>query len=219
MVSHHSGGEEHEVSDFEIKYRSSSYDQLQSVFNELYDEYLKLSRKFSKQKKTILNLESEANITKVELDLIKNSVCNNCSFFESKIVELNQVIAKYEKGLDNMLSSQIFSNNKYGLGFSNFDKTSSSQTIFVKATSKFNKTESKKEHVVSHHKIPYNRNKFYVNKKNHVFRPICFYLNAKGHTSNACYIRNYGIPYGEYVQVIIGSKPRESKEYWLPQHY
>lgn len=35
-------------------------------------------------------------------------------------MELNQVIAKYEKGkieLDNVLSSKIFSNNKYGLDF------------------------------------------------------------------------------------------------------
>lgn len=75
-----------------------SYDELQSAFNELHDEFLKISRKYSKQNKTILNLESEANITKVELDLIKNSTCNNCSSFESKIVKLNQVIAKYEKG-------------------------------------------------------------------------------------------------------------------------
>lgn len=51
-----------------------------------------------------------------------------------------------------MLSSQIFLNNKYGLDFSNFDKPSTNQTIFVKATSKFNNKESNKEHVVNHHK-------------------------------------------------------------------
>lgn len=65
-------------------------------FHELHDELLKISRKCSSQKKTILNLESKANNTQVELDLIKNSACNNCSYLEFKIVELNQVIMKYE---------------------------------------------------------------------------------------------------------------------------
>lgn len=100
-----------------------------------------------------------------------------------------------------MSSSQRFSNNKFGFCFSNFDKPSTSSTIFIKATSKFNNKESNKEHVVSHHKRPYDRNNFYVNKRNHVFRPICFYCNAKGHTFNVCYIRNCRILYSEYVWV------------------
>lgn len=37
--------------------------------------------------------------------------------------------------------------------------------------------------------------------------------------SNTCYIRNYGIPYGEYVLVRKGSNPSEPKEYWVPKHY
>lgn len=52
-------------------------------------------------------LESEASNIKVELDLIKNSACNNCSSVESKIVELNQMNKKYEKDqiiLENVLS-------------------------------------------------------------------------------------------------------------------
>lgn len=84
------------------------------------------------------------------------------------------MIKIYEKGqigLKYVLSSQIYSSNKYGLGFSNFDKLSTSQTILVKTTSKFNKKESKKVHVVNHHKKPHDRNNFYVNKRNHVFRP------------------------------------------------
>lgn len=54
-------------------------------------------------------------------------------------MELNIVITKYEKekiGLNNVLSSQRFSNGKCGLRFSNFDKSSTSQTIFVKFTRK-----------------------------------------------------------------------------------
>lgn len=124
MASHHSSDEEHEVSDSKIDDKPS-YEELQSTFNELHDEILKLFGKFSKQNKTILNIEREANITKLELDLIKNSACNKSSSFESKIMELNQVLAKHEKGeidLDNVLSSQRFLNNKCGLGFSNLDK-------------------------------------------------------------------------------------------------
>lgn len=59
--------------------------------------------------------------------------------------------------------------------------------------------------------MPYDRNNFYVNKRNHIFRPTYFYCNEKGHTSNTCYIRNYGIPYGEYVWVRKRSIPRGPK--------
>lgn len=34
---------------------------------------------------------------KVELDQVKNSACNKCETLESKVVELNQVLKKYEK--------------------------------------------------------------------------------------------------------------------------
>lgn len=63
-----------------------------------------------------------------------------------------------------MLSSQIYSTNKCGLGFSHFDKRSTSQTIFVNATREFNHKESIKLLVVDHHKMPYDRNNFYVVK-------------------------------------------------------
>ena len=46
MVSHHSSDEEHKVSDSEID-DIPSYDELQSVFHELHDELLKISRKCS----------------------------------------------------------------------------------------------------------------------------------------------------------------------------
>lgn len=55
------------------------------------------------------------------------------------------MIKKYENGeigLENVLSSQIYSNKKCGLVFSNFDKPSTSKIIFVKATRKFNNKES-----------------------------------------------------------------------------
>lgn len=51
MASHHSSDEEYKVSNSEIDDRPS-YDELQSVFNELHDEFFKLFRKCSKQRKT-----------------------------------------------------------------------------------------------------------------------------------------------------------------------
>lgn len=60
MASHHSNDEENEVSDSEIN-DIPSYDELQNAFHELHEECLNLSRKFSKQKKIILSLESKAN--------------------------------------------------------------------------------------------------------------------------------------------------------------
>lgn len=108
MVSHHSSDEEHEVSDCKTN-DIPSYDELQSVFHELHDELLKLSRKCSSKKKSILNLERKSNSTQVELDLIKNSACNNYSSLESKIIKLKQVIVKFEKcqiDVENVLSSK-----------------------------------------------------------------------------------------------------------------
>lgn len=148
----------------------------------------------------------------MELDLIKNSACNNCSSPESKIVELNQVIMNSEKGqidLENVLSSTKNSNYKCGLEFINFDRPSKSQTIFVKATNKFNNKESKIEHIINYNKSTY--------KRNHVFRPTFFYCKVKGHTTNACYIKNYGISYSKYVWMRKISNPKRPKENWVPR--
>lgn len=121
------------------------------------------------------------------------------------------MIKKYETcqiGLENVLSSQRYSSNKCGIHFSNFDKSSASQTIFVKAIGRFNNKDSNKLHVINHCKRPHDRNKFYLNKRNRVFRPTCSYCNTKGHTLKACYIRNYNVPYGEYVWVKKGTNLR-----------
>ncbi|KAF1894408.1 hypothetical protein Lal_00027105 [Lupinus albus] len=56
MASHQSEDEFDEVShSFELH----SYDELQEAFNELHDEFLKFSKMCSKQKKTIVELESK----------------------------------------------------------------------------------------------------------------------------------------------------------------
>jgi hypothetical protein len=202
MASHHSSDEEHEVSDYEIDDKPS-YDELQSAFNELYEEFLKLSKKYSNQNKLILSLESEANNMKIELDQVKNSACNKCQSLECNIIELNQVIKKYEKGqigLENVLSNQRFSNDKCGLGFSNFDKPSTSHTTFVKATcNKFNNVEQKKVHIVNPSKRlnvrfnSYGRNYFnirnkcynknYSNVRNNSYKKINSKISISHHNS------------------------------------
>ncbi|KAK2437759.1 hypothetical protein QL285_022616 [Trifolium repens] len=148
MASHNS--DDDEVSNFDSNDKPS-YDELQNAFNELYEELLKLSRKYSNQNKLILSLESEANNMKMELDQVKNSACTKCQSLESNIVELNQVITKYEKGhfgLEDVLSRQKYYNNKNGLGFSMFDKPSKNKTIFVKENTTSNNLEQKKVHIV-----------------------------------------------------------------------
>ncbi|KAF1883505.1 hypothetical protein Lal_00044274 [Lupinus albus] len=69
MASHQSEDELDEVSNsFELH----SYDELQEAFNELHDEFLKLSKICSKQKKTIVELESKFNSQN------KLTSCNKC---------------------------------------------------------------------------------------------------------------------------------------------
>lgn len=54
---------------------------------------------------------------------------------------------------------------------------------------------------------------------NHFLRPTYFYYNAKRHTFNVCYIRTYGIPYGEHVRVRKGYNPKGPKEYWILKYH
>jgi hypothetical protein len=229
MASHNS--DDDEVSNFDSNDKPS-YDELQNAFNELYEELLKLSRKYSNQNKLILSLESEANNMKMELDQVKNSACTKCQSLESNIVELNQVITKYEKGhfgLEDVLSRQRYSNNKNGLGFSMFDKPSKNKTIFVKESTTSNNLEQNNVHIVNPSKRSNFRNKSYNknysnarnNSKNFnsYHKPTCFYCKIIGHTSNACYIKNVGLPNGEFIWVEKETNHQGPKEKWVPKKY
>ncbi|KAF1891569.1 hypothetical protein Lal_00015169 [Lupinus albus] len=109
MASHQSEDELDEVSNsFELH----SYDELQEAFNELHDEFLKLSKICSKQKKTIVELESKVNSQN------KLTSCNKCIEKESKIHELTNEINtlnRSTKNLDKILLNQRPSNNKRGI--------------------------------------------------------------------------------------------------------
>lgn len=47
----------------------------------------------------------------------------------------------------------------------------------------------------------------------------CFYYTYKCHTTNACYIRNFGVPNGNYVWVDKRVNQKGPKEYWVPRKY
>lgn len=74
---------------------------------------------------------------KVELDQVKNSACNKCETLESKVVELNQVLKKYEKwqlDLKNVINKQRYSNDKCEIGYSKFDKPIRTKLYFLRLT-------------------------------------------------------------------------------------
>lgn len=210
-------GREQKVSDYELN-EKPTYEKLEKLFHDLHGECLTLSKTCAKQKKLISSLERKANDTNVELEKVKTSTCNKCQEPESKIVELNQVIKNYEKGqigLEDLLSRQRYSNNKIGFGFSNLYKPSTNKTIFIKASTTSDNIETKKMHSVNpprRFNLRTNSNGRNYSNSYHVHKSTCFYCNTKGHTPNTCYIRNYGVPYGEYVWIKKGTNPRGPKE-------
>ena len=148
------------------------------------------------------------------------------------------MIKNFEKGrngLEEVLGKQRYSKNKTGLGFSNFNKPNTNKTVFVKASTISNNIETKKMHVVNSSKDVnqiinskrrnYSNNSFKKNNSNiknifskennfgshHAHNLTCLYCNTKGHTLNTCYIRNFGIPYGEYIWIKKGINPQGSK--------
>jgi hypothetical protein len=144
-------------------------------------------------------------------------------------------------GLEDVLSRQRYSNNKNGLEFSMFDKQSKNKTIFVKESTPSNNLEEMKVHIVNPSKrsnfrnisksrnysniINKSYNKNYSNARNNsnnfnsYHKPTCFYCNIIGHTPNACYIKNVGVPNGEFIWVEKGTNHQGPKEKWVPKKY
>ncbi|KAK2400748.1 gag-protease polyprotein [Trifolium repens] len=210
MASHHSDGENEEVSS-----KSSSCDNdYQSAIYELLNECKILYKTVSTQKKKIQSLEEKIDTMKMNFEVEKQSflekekqnfTCKECDSLSFQIVQLKRVIERYEKGqvgLDNILSQQRYSNDKSGLGYSKFDKPSTSKTFFVKAIDQSNKEKVNKAQKVNHHlKKRFPKKKSYVPRYRSNFVPTCFYCGINGHTPNACYVRNYNVPSGHYVWV------------------
>ncbi|WJX50352.1 hypothetical protein P8452_36670 [Trifolium repens] len=225
MASHHSDDEDEEVSS-----KSSSYDNdYQNAINELLNECKILYKKVSTQKKTIQSLEEKIDTMETNFEVEKqnllekekqNFTCKKCDSLSFQIVQLKRVLERYEKGqvgLDNILSQQRRSNDKSGLGYSKFDKPSTSKPIFVKAIDQSNKEKVNKAQKVNHHpkkRLP--KKKSYVPRYRSNFVPTCFYCGISGHTPNACYVRNFSVPSGHYVWVKKGTNFEGPKATWVP---
>lgn len=96
--------------------------------------------------------------------------------------------------MEGILCRQIYSNDKCGVGYSKFDKPSTSKTIFVKVIDESNKQKINRVqnvHYLNHYVLRYRIN----------FVPTCFYCGLKGYTPNTCYVRNFSIAGGYYVWV------------------
>jgi hypothetical protein len=225
MASHHSDDEDDEVSS-----NFSIFDNdAQGAIDELLSECKILYKTISSQKNQISTLEENIEKMKNNLkdekeELIKNFACTKCESLAFQIVQLKRVIERYEKGqigLEHVLSSQRYSNDKSGLGYSNFAKQTSNKTIFVKAKEQIPLDKSNKPKVV-HQYNNRKRNKSYYKKKSYPpryksnFEPTCFYCGIKGHTPNACYVRNFSVAQGHYVWVKKGTNYHGPKAHWVP---
>jgi hypothetical protein len=225
MASHHSDDENEEVSS-----KSSSCDNdYQSAIYELLNECKILYKTVSTQKKKIQSLEEKIDTMEMNFEVEKQSflekekqnfTCKECDSLSFQIVQLKRVLERYEKGqvgLDNILSQQRRSNDKSGLGYSKFDKPSTSKTIFVKAIDQSNKEKVNKAQKVNHRpkkRLP--KKKSYVPRYRSNFVPTCFYCGISGHTPNACYVRNFSVPSGHYVWVKKGTNYEGPKATWVP---
>ena len=225
MASHHSDEEIDEVSS-----NFSVYDNdAQDVINELLKECKTLYKSISSQKKQISSLE-EKNIALEKyiesgkqklMDEKQSLVCKNCESLSFQIVQLKRVLERYEKGqigLEEILKHQRYSNDKSGLGYSKFSKPSTNKTIFVKASEQVAKEKVNNSKIMhqSHKKKMIAKKKNYVPRYRSNFQPTCFYCGIKGHTPNACYVRNFSVPKGHYVWVKKGTNYQGPKAIWVP---
>lgn len=118
--------------------------------------------------------------------------------------------------MDSVLSQQIYFNDKSELGYSKFDKPSSSKTIFVKANDTKEKV-NKFKHVYHHPKKRYPKKKSYVPRYRSNFIPRCFYCGIIGHTPNACYVRNFSVASRYYIWVKKGTIYEGPNVIWIPK--
>ena len=125
---------------------SPTYDELQDAFEELHDESIRLAKLVSTSKKTILILEDKISILNKEVEDLKIenetlglidansscptcmthehastlSSCQSCKVFKKEIEDLNNILAKFTFGRDNLnilLGKQRCIFDKAGLGY------------------------------------------------------------------------------------------------------
>ena len=231
MASHHSDNEEEVSNEFNL-----FDDDVQDAIDELLKECKSLYKKVSnKEKELLICLEKIDTMTK-DFDLQKqnfikekeNFACSKCESNVFQIVQLKRVIERYEKGqigLEGLLSQQRYPNDKRGLGYVNTKKPSNNPTVFVKASNSSNPKKVEKKQVVHNHqkkkanvskKKTFPKKKSYPSRYRSNFEPTCFYCGIKGHTPNACYVRNFSIASGHYVWVKKGTNYEGPKATWVP---
>ncbi|KAE9612419.1 putative transcription factor interactor and regulator CCHC(Zn) family [Lupinus albus] len=188
MASHHSDDEEVNES---IPFYSS---ELQTAFNDLHDEYMKLSKMFLKQKSEIDSLRN----------IPSSSSCLNCITLGNKVstlsLELNKM-NKSSKSLSKIINDQRHSTDRRGLGYG---KGPTLKKHINSIITDFRKTCF---HASTHTKYK---------SRIHMHQPICSYCKNYGHTPNTCSIRKYGVPLGYFIWVEKGSNNVGPKTSWVP---
>jgi hypothetical protein len=156
-------------------------------------------------------MEKDVNDEKQKMISEKhNFVCKHCESLSFQIVQLKKSFRKtWERTtwIGRCSYHQRYSNEKSGLVYSKFSKSSSNQTIFVKASEQSTKDKVTKAKVVHHYpkRKRFAKKKSYVRRYKSNFVPTCLYCGISGYTPNACYVRNFSIASGHYVWINKGT--------------
>ena len=184
--------EEEEVSDSE-----PTYDELQSEYNALHSEFIKIVKELVAFKKKNKVLEGK---------LKDYADCEYCSTLDKKNIDLTKALEKFTKGsemLNVILKAQRFVNDKSGIGYD----------------PKLDNEKGKKK---AGGKTYLN----YFRHSVHTSNPFahCSYCNRKGHSTSSCVHKRKGVigtykwvPKGSYVQKFMCTNPKGPKKIWVPK--
>ena len=122
-------GENIEVNDFDINTSNDENDDVDDLYNELYDDLIKVKKNVRLSKKIITTLKTDVEVLQKENDLLKmkierldisSKVCQMCEAFKAKVDDLTKSLEKFtngKKNLDTLLGNQILGPNKEGIGY------------------------------------------------------------------------------------------------------
>lgn len=206
--------DEDEVNSIESEY-DLTYDELFTICKELNDESTKLRKIVSSSKKTISTIESKIDILTKEIEILKEKPvfvsevssctscenkkentfkCDDCNILKIKIEDLQNTLAKFTKGRENLniiLGNQKGTYNKAALGY----RPKNHAKLFRKFF-RPNKTSSS----------PFVK---------------CFYCGREGHTSSICNLRKNNDMNDKWKWTSKGTLPNSnsqgSKMIWVPK--
>lgn len=173
-----------EVTNFEV-IENPSYEELQNVLEEVYEELEKLGIKYTALKKKNSSLINEIDVLKKESI---NSKDENLEL-KKKVADLEKTVENFTNGKRNfekLLGSQrcVF-NNKVGLGYMPKEKYKPHKNFFGKPT------KSKFDFQNSFHKNKFFKERYYYNysSTSYMSHITCNFCNRNGHNYHACPIR------------------------------